>query len=1443
MGVFDLKIFYIAVKYTHFFMKNLYLLLVLFLFNTSLIAQNAEGNITRSINDQGVNGITVNYSLNDFSISQKQIKNEIFHQLYIEKFSFLHNEGQPSLPAHRDLILIPEGTKAKLQIQSFDVDTIKNINIIPAQPPKTDEEIEDKDTPESFIIDSVLYKKDTYYPAKLVKINQQQKIRNSRIGILRITPFRFNPVKKQLLVYRNIKYKLTYPTATHYFEDISKHSKGYLQTLPEKFLNKATIKKEIRSFKTSKNLSPDYLIITHPDFSMAADTLAKKKQQLGYHVRIIKKNNWTSTGVKDSIHAAYYNSGNYPDYFVILGDHQYIPAELVDTAHNRYSDLYYACMDSLSGTTDYYPDMAHGRISVSSSSEALQVVDKISQYTFNPPSSASFYNSGLNCAYFQDDDTSGFASRRFVHTSEEIRDYLINQSYNVNRVYFTHGYITPTNYNNGYYSDGQSLPSDLLKSNGYAWDGDGNDVVNEINSGRFYVLHRDHGFANGWGDPHFTSSHIPSLNNQNELPVVFSINCSSGNFIKDNCFSEKLLRKANGGAVGVISASNTSYSGFNDGFSAGLFDAIWAAPGLIPDFGSGGISNPVLPPHSDIRNMGHVLNHGLFRMVETWGDSRTTHELMHYHGDPAMRIHTSQPVAITATVQDTLNCDSTTLQILSCSVSDATATLVHNGQILDKIQLTNGAGTLNFAPIDNIMPYASLTISKDNHIPFTTKIPVLGCINSPVAKFYVNDTVLSCFNNSVSFYDISNYHPSSRQWHFNPPTVNYLNGNAQTSSVNVQFTDTGYYDVKLVTSNAYGSDSIISANKIYVYPAQPTPFAETVESLNNFGNEDSVWTTYSNLTYAWYIHNDSTPSFSTGPITDHTLGNDQGHFFYTEASTGSKGDTTMLISPVLYIKNLSTPALKFWYHMFGADINVLHIEVSTGNSWQLLKSIHGQQQTAYTDSWKKALIDLSNYSSNCIKIRFTAIRGPGYKGDIALDDIEIIDYTIPPQVAFNSSAKYACSGHTVRFEDLSCCGTNQREWYFPGGNPQYSTDTSPVITYDSTGIFNVSLKATNAYGSDSIVKYAHVITDQNQSLPVSENFEAFYPGNPGTFYNDWHADKTHDFEWRVNNGNTPSSGTGPVYDHTYGNSSGVYVYTEASYVSEGEEAFLYTPCISVPNAPNSFLRFWAHMYGSGIDTIHIDVYDGTQYLNDIYTIGGAQQQSPLDNWKKFQTDISYLAGKDVRFRFRSKRTGSYTDDKAIDDFIVFNGGFKIIPDTIDFGNLYALQRVYDSIRMTNNSPDSIQLLNMIFPQGFYPEDSLIEKLAPGDTSTLTFSFLPGQAGDFNGYVNIYSELNADSVYVSGTFISSVDEATHNVVVNIYPNPFDNSINLEINNVASDSDFELTVYNSKGQQIEFPETTIRKNKPIKLNLQSLSQGVYFLKIINREHTIMKKIIKQ
>jgi hypothetical protein len=327
-------------------------------------------------------------------------------------------------------------------------------------------------------------------------------------------------------------------------------------------------------------------------------------------------------------------------------------------------------------------DLFLGRISVDTVSEAETVVNKIINYESNPPSLSSFYTNAAVAAYFQDyADYNGYEDRRFVRTSEEIRDFLLGEGYNVERIYCTEPTVTPTNYNNGYYGSGEPLPAELLRVNGFAWDGDAADISAAINGGVFLMMHRDHGMDRnggyshtGWGDPYYVETHIAALTNGDLLPVVMSINCQTGWFDGETdhqaaynyeSFCELFLRKSSGGAVGVFGATRNSYSGYNDFMAEGMIDCVW--PNFLPTVPNSSGANPQLGP---------MLNHGKLAMDQLWGDPwgyrQLEYELFHVFGDPSLEMYTTGGGGSTFTIYNDGTAD---LEITSMTKRDGDAWL------------------------------------------------------------------------------------------------------------------------------------------------------------------------------------------------------------------------------------------------------------------------------------------------------------------------------------------------------------------------------------------------------------------------------------------------------------------------------------------------------------------------------------------------------------------------------------------------------------------------------------------------------------------------------------------------------------------------------------------------------------------------------------------------
>jgi parallel beta-helix repeat protein len=167
------------------------------------------------------------------------------------------------------------------------------------------------------------------------------------------------------------------------------------------------------------------------------------------------------------------------------------------------------------------------------------------------------------------------------------------------------------------------------------------------------------------------------------------------------------------------------------------------------------------------------------------------------------------------------------------------------------------------------------------------------------------------------------------------------------------------------------------------------PYAENFETFTpgNPGVFMNGWTASSTSGYRFQVNTGATPTNTTGPLGDHTTGS--GKFVYTEASNGQSGDLAILTSPCMDLSQLSAPELSFWYHMFGADVAALSVDVLDAGQWvEDVFSLSGQQQGFSGAAWRKAEVDLTGYFG-AERVRFRVIRGNGPYGDVAIDDIQI----------------------------------------------------------------------------------------------------------------------------------------------------------------------------------------------------------------------------------------------------------------------------------------------------------------------------------------------------------------------------------------------------------------------------------------------------------------------
>ncbi|MBA3970730.1 MAG: T9SS type A sorting domain-containing protein [Bacteroidetes bacterium] len=97
-----------------------------------------------------------------------------------------------------------------------------------------------------------------------------------------------------------------------------------------------------------------------------------------------------------------------------------------------------------------------------------------------------------------------------------------------------------------------------------------------------------------------------------------------------------------------------------------------------------------------------------------------------------------------------------------------------------------------------------------------------------------------------------------------------------------------------------------------------------------------------------------------------------------------------------------------------------------------------------------------------------------------------------------------CQGDSLTFTDLSWNGNPTGwAWTFTGGSPATSTDSTPTITYNTSGVYNVALTVSNASGSVNTTKTGYVTVFANTAMYNSSFYSEGFEGSaiPNTDWN------------------------------------------------------------------------------------------------------------------------------------------------------------------------------------------------------------------------------------------------------------------------------------------------------------------------------------------------------
>jgi len=460
----------------------------------------------------------------------------------------------------------------------------------------------------------------------------------------------------------------------------------------------------------------------------------------------------------------------------------------------------------------------------------------------------------------------------------------------------------------------------------------------------------------------------------------------------------------------------------------------------------------------------------------------------------------------------------------------------------------------------------------------------------------------------------------------------------------------------------------------------PTAYFEDFADFSTSGDfvEDGCWEQTSTGAFAWEVGTGETASIGTGPGGAQFGDN----YIFTEATSGSLGDEAIVLTPEVDLSNLTEPSLSFWYHMFDDstdNMGTLHIDVDDGNNLDLsVFSISGQQQSALTSPFAQEFVDLSAYTGQTIQVRFRVERGSGFESDVAIDGVRFDE----SPSCFTPSG-LSVDNINVDSVDLSWDSepgaTNGYvlEVYDQGADPDVDTavTTNTIAAGNTTGSLT-GLSPNTQYqayvlsdcGTDGTSLLSPPVSFKTEcdvfDTPYTNGFENFSIGDLSSDEDCWSENSQTGFVWESSDDDTVSADTGPNQAFEGNN----FVFTEATTGSQGDEAVLISPFIDLSNLSSPVINFYLHMHGGEMGTLHIDVDDGSGFVDDVFTISGEQQPNQGDAWLEQFVDIGTFSGETIQIRLRGERGDGFESDIAIDDFKVVEAPSCLKPNGVTLIN-------------------------------------------------------------------------------------------------------------------------------------------------------------------------------
>jgi len=573
--------------------------------------------------------------------------------------------------------------------------------------------------------------------------------------------------------------------------------------------------------------------------------------------------------------------------------------------------------------------------------------------------------------------------------------------------------------------------------------------------------------------------------------------------------------------------------------------------------------------------------------------------------------------------QQTATTDPFTKQTIDLSAFGNTSNVIVRFRIITG---TGGTGWQSDIAVDDFYVYESCGVAGGNVSVSTGALCAAGTVDLSLSGQGVGSVQWQQSINGGAFANIAG-----------GTTANYTTGTLNPTNT---------YDFRAKVTNGCNS-----------YSDTATTIVQTGSGTNSAPNTESfetglgIWSQNTGDTHDWTRQSGGTPSNNTGPSGAF----DGSSYMFIESSNPNFNTTAILESDFDFTSAVN-PEITFSYHMYGAAMGTLYLDVNGVTVW----SRTGQQHTSNADAWTTTTVDLSAFAGSCMAfIQFRGETGTTFTSDFSIDNIFVDD---PCSIAGGTtyiSETALCANGTVSLLVNGHDGGGTIQWQQSLNGAAFANISGATSANYITG----TLTSPNNYSYRAAITNGCTSYSDTSSVIVSAGGGTYVVDNNSTFeasLDNWTNATGDSHDWTRQSGGTPSNNTGP----SAAAGGSFYMFIEASNPNFNTTAILEKD-FDFTGVTNPEISFDYHMFGGDMGTLTLLV-NGVEY----WSKSGQQHTSNADAWTNTTVSLSDFAGACyVLIQFRGETGTSFQGDMSIDNVNVIepcsvNAGVTTISETV-----------------------------------------------------------------------------------------------------------------------------------------------------------------------------------